>query len=71
MYTWYVGLKVISWQYSDDSLYLVRKCVNPCPAELFQMYFSSFEAGIADAISSSKWRKIVIFLGELYFFQIK
>ena len=28
--------------------------VNPCPAELFQLYFSSFEAGIANAISSFK-----------------
>ena len=28
--------------------------VNPCPAELLQLYFSSFEAGIANAISSLK-----------------
>ena len=28
--------------------------INPCPAELFQLYFSSFEAGIANAISSFK-----------------
>ena len=28
--------------------------INPCPAELFQLYFSSFEAGIANAISSYK-----------------
>ena len=27
---------------------------NPCYAELFPLYFSSFEAGIADAISSFK-----------------
>ena len=27
---------------------------NPCPAELFQLYFSSFEAGIANAISNFK-----------------
>ena len=26
------------------------------------MYFSSFEAGIANAISSFKWRKIVLFM---------
>ena len=31
-----------------------RKPFNPCPAELLQLYFSSFEAGIADAISSFK-----------------
>ena len=28
--------------------------VNPCPAELFELKFSSFEAGIANAISSFK-----------------
>ena len=28
--------------------------INPCPAELLQLYFSSFEAGIANAISSFK-----------------
>ena len=28
--------------------------VNPCPAELVVFYFSSFEAGIANAISSFK-----------------
>ena len=28
--------------------------VNTCPAELLQLYFSSFEAGIANAISSFK-----------------
>ena len=27
---------------------------NPCPAELLQLYFSSFEAGIANAIASFK-----------------
>ena len=40
------------------------KCVasiNPCPAELLQLYFSSFEAGIANAISSFKWRKILLY----------
>ena len=28
--------------------------INPCPAELFQLYFSSIEAGIANAIFSFK-----------------
>ena len=28
--------------------------INPGPAELFQLYFSSFGAGIANAISSFK-----------------
>ena len=27
---------------------------NPCPTELFQLYFSSFEAEIAIVISSSR-----------------
>ena len=29
-------------------------------AELVVLYFSSFEAGIASAISSFKWRKVFI-----------
>ena len=33
--------------------YITSK-VNPYPAELLQLYFSSFEAGIANAISSFK-----------------
>ena len=38
-----------------------------CPAELLQLYFSSFETGIANAISSFKRRKIVLkFLKDLY-----
>ena len=32
--------------------------LNACPAELFHLYFSLFEAGIANAISSFKWQKI-------------
>ena len=32
----------------------VKWKLNPCPAELLQLYFSSFEAGIANAISSFK-----------------
>ena len=32
-----------------------------CPAELFPFYFSSFEAGIANAISSFKWLKKIQF----------
>ena len=28
--------------------------LNPCPADLFQLYFSSFEAGITNAIASFK-----------------
>ena len=31
--------------------------INPCTAELFVSIFHSFEAGIADAISSFKWIK--------------
>ena len=36
----------------DPLLFLIF--INPCPAELLQLYFSSFEAGIANAISSFK-----------------
>ena len=36
-------------------LFKILKMFNsPCPAELFQLYFSSFEAEIANAISSFK-----------------
>ena len=35
---------------------------NPCAAELFQIIFHSFKAGIANAISSFKWRKIWLFM---------
>ena len=41
---------------------LVEVCINPCPAELFQIIFHSFKAGIANAISSFKWRKTVLFM---------
>ena len=34
--------------------YVNRLHFNPCHAELLQLYFSSFEAGIANAISSFK-----------------
>ena len=37
----------------------VKWCFNPCPAELLQLYFLSFEAGIANAISSN--------IGEKYY----
>ena len=49
------------WSGSDPD---IRICIdiNPCPAELLQLYFSSLEAGIAYAISSFKWRKILLFL---------
>ena len=39
--------------------------INPCPAEFFQLYFLSFEARIADAISSFKWRK-KLYLLKIY-----
>ena len=32
--------------------------VNPCPAELFELYFSSFEAGIAKQFPASNDEKI-------------
>ena len=40
---------------------------NPCPAQLFQIIFHSFKAGIANAISSFKWRKIFIFMKNKHF----
>ena len=43
-------------------VYAFFMILNPCPAELLQLYFSSFEAGIATAISSFKWRKIWLFM---------
>ena len=36
--------------------------VNPCPAELFQLYFSSFESEIANAITSFNLQKILLFM---------
>ena len=36
--------------------------INPCGAELFRTIFHSFEAGIANAIPGSKWRKMIIFM---------
>ena len=40
----------------------LKELIKPCPAELFQLYFSSFEAGIYNAIFS--WQKI-FFFGEI------
>ena len=36
--------------------------LNPYAAELFRTIFHLFEAGIVNAISSSKRRKIIIFM---------
>ena len=49
-------------QWNDKLVSYVWANINPCPAELLQLYFSSFEAGIANAISSFKWRKILLFM---------
>ena len=40
--------------------FIIIMCVIPCDAELFVSIFPSFKAGIANAISSFKWRKIFI-----------
>ena len=46
---------LVQFPASNDNFFKVLKyCINPCPAELLQLYFSSFEAGIANAISSFK-----------------
>ena len=42
-------------------IYVQHYNINPCPAELFQS-FHSFEAGIANAISSFKWWKTFPFM---------
>ena len=39
------------------------RVVNLCQAQSVVLYFSSFEAGIADAIPSFKWQKIFIKIG--------
>ena len=36
----------------------------PCPDKSFLLYFTSFEGGIANAISSFKWRKIFLFVNN-------
>ena len=46
--------------------YLISRFINPCLAELFELYFSSFEAGIANAMSSFKWRKIFLFFENIH-----
>ena len=42
---------------TDKNITRTLLYINPRPAELFQFYFS-FRAGIANAISSSKWQKL-------------
>ena len=39
-------------------------------AALIRTIFPSFAAGIANAISSSKWRKIIIFMWKVYVFKM-
>ena len=43
---------------NTDLTTIINMKLNPYAAEFFQTIFNSFEAGIANAISSSKWRKI-------------
>ena len=40
----------------------IRRFIDPYAGEFFRTIFNSFEAGIANAISSSIWRKIIIFM---------
>ena len=44
--------------------------LNSCRAELFQLYFSIFEAGIANAISSFKWQKIWLFMKNKHVWKV-
>ena len=60
-------LRAVACLYLSQHIYLICITFNPCPAELLQLYFSSFEAGIANAISSFKWRKILLFMKNRHF----
>ena len=48
----------LSWQ----MMLVGQRLINPCAAMLFLTFFQWFQAGIADATSSFKWRNIFIFL---------
>ena len=45
--------------------------INPYPAELLQLYFSSFEAGIANAISPASNDEKYYYLWKKYMAKIK
>ena len=49
-----------SWSRLNQSVSL--DWLNPRPVELFHLHFSSFEAGISNAIFSFKWWKIWLFM---------
>ena len=57
-YLFNLRLDICKFRYLNTHFHLI----NPCPADLIQLYFSSFEAGIANAISSFKWQKIYLFM---------
>ena len=53
--------KVIDIDFQDNQCIMqTHQYVNSCTAELFVSIFHSFEAGIANAISSFKWMKTSI-----------
>ena len=71
------GITYIIVHYGEcSSLYtcLVKEYdgfLSPCPAELFVSIFHSFEAGIANAISSFKWKKNNIVYEKIFISQIE
>ena len=53
----YMSLVNYRWLLVTDTFHLGNSSqINPCPAELFQLYFSSFEAGIANAKYYYLWK---------------
>ena len=55
--------------YNNDAYIYTKNyfTLAPCTAKLFYPIFHSFEAGIASAISSFKWREIIIFMKNRHF----
>ena len=60
---WPVAMCRVLRRFNSCILYVAHNVlVNPSAGELFISLFHLFKAGIADAISSFKWRIIVHFL---------
>ena len=64
--TWDQHLQILTNKHSFycKQLWFDRRInqINHYAAELLRTIFHLFEAGIANAISSSKWRKMIIFM---------
>ena len=62
VYIWFVQKKVYNIKSDTTQLLFFRSFfLNPCPAELFQFYFSSFEAGIVTQFQLQMTKNIDIF----------